>query len=101
MTDWIRDLRVASDLTATPVVVSPQLPYPPSIGEWARRIVRHGLADVLEWLGEEVGPAPDDQTHMLWVDGRVLVSQETYDRLAAMAVEREPTMRLDLGGWTP
>lgn len=38
------------------------------VGEWtdedrnrelARRIVRNGLADVLEWLGEKVGPAVD------------------------------------------
>jgi hypothetical protein len=25
----------------------------------ARRIVRHGMADVLKWLGEPLGPAPD------------------------------------------
>jgi len=28
-------------------------------GEWAKRTVRHGLADVLAWLGEDVGPEPD------------------------------------------
>lgn len=33
---------------------------PPTPGEEARRIVRHGYADVLEWLGEEVGPEPDE-----------------------------------------
>ena len=29
-------------------------------GELARRIVRHGLADVLAGLGESVGPSPAD-----------------------------------------
>jgi len=29
-------------------------------GEWAKRTVRHGLTDVLAWLGEDVGPEPDD-----------------------------------------
>ena len=28
-------------------------------GEWAKRTVRHGMADVLAWLGEDVGPEPD------------------------------------------
>jgi hypothetical protein len=28
-------------------------------GEWAKRAVRHGMADVLAWLGDEVGPEPD------------------------------------------
>ena len=27
-------------------------------GEQARRLVRHGLADILKWLGENVGPPP-------------------------------------------
>lgn len=31
---------------------------PPTPGEDGRRIVRHGMADVLAWLGEPVGPAP-------------------------------------------
>lgn len=28
-------------------------------GEWARRFVRHQLADVLDWLGEDPGPTPE------------------------------------------
>lgn len=28
-------------------------------GEWAKRAVRHGMADVLAWLNEDVGPEPD------------------------------------------
>lgn len=45
----------------------------------ARRIVRHGMADVLAWLGEPVGPRPGDPTAfcdfregaggpVLWID---------------------------------
>lgn len=67
------------------VVVSQALPYPPSIGEWARRIVRHGLADVLAWLGEEVGPAPDEQTHAFLADGQLVCSQWMYDQLSSVA----------------
>jgi hypothetical protein len=45
------------------IIVSPALPADPTPGEWARRYVRHGMADVLEWLGEKVGPEPDQPTH--------------------------------------
>lgn len=44
------------------IIVDPALPLEPSDGERARRIVRHGLADVLRWLGEDVGPEPDAVT---------------------------------------
>lgn len=43
------------------VVVSPLATRKPTPGEWARRFVRHGMADVLDWLGEDVGPHPDDR----------------------------------------
>lgn len=71
-----------------PVLVSPALPLVPSPGEWARRFVRHGMADVLAWLGEDVGPEPDALTHvMLGMDlafgGGVVafVSAEMFERL--------------------
>lgn len=41
------------------------LPLVPDHKEDARRIVRHGLKDVLEWLGEPVGPAPGEQIHAI------------------------------------
>lgn len=41
-----------------PVEVSELLPMRPSHTEDAVRMVRHGLADVLEWLGEDAGPRP-------------------------------------------
>jgi hypothetical protein len=39
------------------------LPIHPGPGEQARRLVRHGMADVLAWLGDEVGPGPEEATH--------------------------------------
>lgn len=48
---------------AVNIIQTPGLPMRPSVGANARRQVRHGLADVLEWLGETVGPAPYDPIH--------------------------------------
>lgn len=71
-----------------PVVVSPGLPIPPSFGESIRRRVRHGLADVLEWCGQDVGPKPDAVTHAVVsadpvVGGAavVFVSRGMFERL--------------------
>lgn len=69
------------------------LPIHPSAGEVARRIVRHGLADVLAWLGEKLGPRPDELTHAIAsVDpgnrfdlGILFVSPEYHDRLRRQA----------------
>ena len=35
----------------------------------ARRIVRHGMADVLAWLGEPVGPKPGEPFDVMYVFG--------------------------------
>lgn len=60
------------------VVETVMLPLIPSDRENVARIVRHGLKDVLEWLGEEVGPKPYEKTHCV-VAGRFLyVSPEVY-----------------------
>lgn len=56
------------------VIVNHHLPFHPTPGEQARRIVRHGMADVLAWLGEEVGPAPHEATHVLRLPGALVVS---------------------------
>lgn len=40
---------------------------PPTPGEVGRRLVRHGMADILAWLGEPLGPAPDDPVIQLWM----------------------------------
>lgn len=64
-----------------PVMVSSALPTIPSFGEDIRRRVRHGLADVLTWLGEDVGPAPGEPSHAYAMGGRLVVSQELADRM--------------------
>lgn len=80
--DFLASLR--SQLVAgVPVVVSPMLPIVPSPGTDARRLVRHGMADVLAWLGEDVGPKPGEVTHALVAGGSLWVSQEAYDALVA------------------
>lgn len=42
------------------VVVSEHCVAKPTPGEWAKRFVRHGLADALRLIGEEPGPQPDE-----------------------------------------
>ena len=71
-----------NDLFGIPVVVSPALPLAPSPGADARRMVRHGLADVLAWLGEDVGPKPGDLTHVLMIGGTMHASAAIAGRLA-------------------
>jgi len=63
---------LAATLTGTPVVQSYLAVRAPTPVEWARRFIRHGMADVLDWLGEDVGPAPDDPVPTSYVmnDGR-------------------------------
>jgi hypothetical protein len=65
-----------------PVVVSPALPIIPTDAENIVRMVRHGLADALAWLGEDVGPKPGDCTHAVEAMGTLFVSQEMHDKLA-------------------
>lgn len=76
----------------TPVLVSDALPYLPSPGEDGRRTVRHGLAEVLRWLGEEVGPAPGEGQHVYLMsdhtaDGRFayLMSPEFAEKVRSAA----------------
>ena len=71
------------------LLVSDQLPIHPSPGEQARRLVRHGLADVLAWLGEEVGPGPHDAMHAAVVmvepggPATLMVSAEAMRRIGS------------------
>lgn len=75
------------------VVVSKELPLHPGPGEVGRRIVRHGLADVLTWLGEPLGPRPDELTHAIssvdpgnrFDPGVLFVSEEYHQRLRRVA----------------
>jgi len=74
------------DLSGVDVIVSPALPGPaPSLAEDTVRTVRHGLANVLEWLGKDVGPLPGARTHMVQAGGALYVSAELYDRLKDQA----------------
>lgn len=66
-------------LGGIPIVVSDWLPLEPSVGENARRFVRHGLKDAFPWLNIEVGPKPDEKTHVLMSGGHLLVSAEAYE----------------------
>lgn len=76
--EWLFGLRVYID---------PSLPIVPSDGEVARRIVRHGMKDVLEWLGEAVGPAPDEITqcfvfrHPVTGEKAIFMSRELYHEI--------------------
>ena len=72
------------------VTVSDHLPYAPTDGEYARRMVRHGMADILAWLGEDVGPKPTDRTHVVYGfdgsrdgQGSLMVSAEMFEHLRA------------------
>ncbi|WP_041574130.1 hypothetical protein [Cellulomonas gilvus] len=54
--------------------------------------MRHGLADVLAWLGEPVGPRPGELTHVVALPGVVLLSPRAFAALRALAdVSRTPT----------
>lgn len=75
-----------------PVVESDALPIKPTPGAWARRYVRHGLSDVLAWLGEEVGPEPDAETHALLVGGTMHASAAMVGRLRVSACEVCPDL---------
>lgn len=55
----ITDL-TAPTLFGMKVIVNNNAFASPSPGEWARRYVRHGMAEILEWLDEPVGPKPDE-----------------------------------------
>lgn len=74
--------RERTALFGVTVVSSSLLPIDPSPGEAARRVVRHGLADVLRWLGEDVGPRPEDKTNALVIGRTLMASPETVRAIA-------------------
>lgn len=68
------------------VVPSPGLPIRPSLREWCRRYTRHQWGtEYLAGIGLEVGPAPDDVTHVVYghdgVAERLMVSAEVYEQI--------------------
>ena len=73
----------------TRVVESPALPIPASPRDQAVRIVRTGMADVLQWLGEEVGEV-GKPVHVIATEGGLLVSGEAMASLRREVVQRVP-----------
>lgn len=63
------------------VIESELLPRPPTDAQWVHRYVRHGMSDVLDWLGEPVGPHPDDQTHVIIAGDTILASATIVSRM--------------------
>lgn len=72
-------------MLGTEVVISQALPVESSPKEWARRYVRHGMADILDWLGQPVGPSPDARIESVSDGVRIYVSREAYHRLKEQA----------------
>lgn len=60
------------------VIVTDLLPMYPGHKEDARRIVRHGMEDILEWLGEKVGPKPGELTVAILTGGNRLMCSAEY-----------------------
>lgn len=71
-------LSSVSTLGGIDVIESNLLPMSPSDGQVARRIVRHGMAKYLAWLGEDVGPAPDEQVNALLIGNTLHTSAAIF-----------------------
>lgn len=80
--------------TSVDVIVSPMLPIVPSLATDVVRMVRHGLADVLEWLGEDVGPKPGEEIHAIATGGKVLVSQQGHDHMLGRGVGGSASLQI-------
>lgn len=76
-------------LTITHYAQSGVLPMPPSDGEVARRIVRHGLAPYLRWLGEDVGPAPHEVVHAIQIGTTLYCSRELWADIEGMRLTQD------------
>lgn len=73
----------------TRVIESPALPMPASPRDQATRIVRTRMADVLHWVGEEVGEV-GKPVHVIAGEDCVLVSGEAMASLRREIVQRVP-----------
>lgn len=79
------------------IVPTSLLPIRPDLGEDTVRMVRHGLADILEALGEEVGPKPGEEKHVIvsidpvhpWSQ-MIFVSSEYYSKIKDYHEEDRP-----------
>ncbi|WP_343317754.1 hypothetical protein AAFM46_10920 [Arthrobacter sp. TMP15] len=84
MTNPLPDLRPPVDSTALRIIVTQVLPLKPTLAQDTIRSVRHGLADVLNWLGEDVGPIPGALTHVFRSGGKLFVSAEMFRGLGGI-----------------
>lgn len=91
--DRLTDELVAGHWLGVKVLPSPALPVRPSLGEWCRRYTRHQWGpEVLGWLGQDVGPHPDAETHLLYaplgsgaaLDPTLFVSPAVYEQIVGV-----------------
>lgn len=87
-----RDITRMSLYGGVNIVVSDSVPPPrqPTPGEVGRRIVRHGLADIIRQLPDEgpVGPKPDDPVFQCYVVGgnKLLVHPDAVKYLKSVYI---------------
>jgi hypothetical protein len=76
-----------AELAGLDVVPSRMLPAPPSPGEDARRIVRHGFHDAGLWPAAcgEVGPRPGQPTRAIKIGRQLLVDHLLWDEIRTEA----------------
>ena len=74
---------------------SPHLPVVPDDVENVKRIVRHGLAEWVHYIGEEVGPKPGEAVHVLVFDRYMLASAEALDRIKRLYAGEKVTVDRD------
>lgn len=89
MTTGIRRDVHTDPLLGIPVVACEWLPYDtvPDHCADARRLVRHGMADVLEWLGQDVGPEPGEitTTRAMTISGVLFIGDDDLELLRSRA----------------
>jgi hypothetical protein len=72
-----------AEIAGLDVVVTRMLPQPPSPGEDARRIVRHGFADAGLWptAAGDVGPRPGEPTRAIRIGRQLLVDGDLAEQI--------------------
>ena len=80
------------------------LPREPTLQQDVIRMVRWGMADILEALGEEPGPKPGEPIHAMWAEHTLsgepimFVSKELHQRIMAEITPAETFAHL-IGQW--
>ena len=68
------------------IVPMEELPIDSWAGLEAKRMVRHGLKDVLDWLNEPVGEEPGDKVHKLMHKNTLYCSPHLFVLIASGVV---------------